>query len=72
MVDRSSFWLSCRNLFQGAKSIVMQTSIVFGPKFEEEGESLHLSKALLRNITDVKWQSWLNHDIYCRRSYSNI
>ena len=26
-----------QEFFQGAKSIVMQTSIVFGPKFQEEG-----------------------------------
>ena len=45
MVDRSSFCLSCRILSQGAKSIVMQTFIVFGPKFDEGGgggqKSLH-------------------------------
>ena len=28
MIDRFSFWFSSRNSFQGAKSIVMQTSIV--------------------------------------------
>ena len=33
MVDRFSFWFSSRNSFQGAESIVMQTSIVFGPNF---------------------------------------
>ena len=26
-----------QEIFQGAKSIVMQTSIVFRPKFQEEG-----------------------------------
>ena len=62
MVDRFSFWLSCRNLFQGAKSIFVQTSIVFGPKFQKGGgggaqKSLHLSGGLLRNRTDVKWHS---------------
>ena len=31
--DRFSFWFSSRNSFQGAESIVMQTSIVFGPNF---------------------------------------
>ena len=31
VVDRFSFWFSSRNSFLGAKSIVMQTSIVFGP-----------------------------------------
>ena len=35
VVDR--FWFSSRNSFQGAKSIVMQTSIVFGPNFRVEG-----------------------------------
>ena len=38
----------------------MQPSSVFGPKFEEEGggqKSLHLSRGLLRNITDAKWHS---------------
>ena len=33
VVDRFSFWFSSRDSFQGAKSIVMQTSIVFGPIF---------------------------------------
>ena len=33
MVDSFSFWFSSRNLFQGAESIVMQTSTVFGPNF---------------------------------------
>ena len=37
VVDRFRFWLSSRNSFQGAKSIVMQTSIVFGPNFRGEG-----------------------------------
>ena len=37
VVDRFSFWFSSRNSFQGAKSIVMQTSIVFGPNFREQG-----------------------------------
>ena len=31
MVDRFSFWFSSSNYFQVAESIVMQTSIVFGP-----------------------------------------
>ena len=37
----------------------MQTSIVFGPKFQEEGgkKCLHLSRGLLRNETGVKWYS---------------
>ena len=34
MVDRFSFWFSSKNSFQGAKPIVMQTSIVFGPNLE--------------------------------------
>ena len=38
MVDRFSFWFSSRNSFQGAESIVMQTSIVFGPNFVGGGE----------------------------------
>ena len=29
VVERFMFWFSSRNSFQGAKSIVMQTSIVF-------------------------------------------
>ena len=37
MVDRFIFRFSSRNSFQGAKSIVMQTSIVFGPNFREQG-----------------------------------
>ena len=36
-VDRFSFWFSFSNSFQGAKSIVMQTSIVFGPNFRGQG-----------------------------------
>ena len=34
VADRFRFWFSS---FQGVKSIVMQTSIVFGPNFREEG-----------------------------------
>ena len=37
VVDRFSCWFSSRNSFQGAKSIVMQTSIVFGPIFRGQG-----------------------------------
>ena len=37
VVDRFSFWFSSRNSFHGAKSIVMQTSIVFGPDFRGGG-----------------------------------
>ena len=37
VVDGFSFWFSSRNSFQGAKSIVMQTSIVFGPNFRKRG-----------------------------------
>ena len=37
VVDRFSFWFSSRNSFQGEKSIVMQTSIVFGPNFRGHG-----------------------------------
>ena len=33
VVDRFRFWFSFRNSFQGPKSIVMQTSIAFGPIF---------------------------------------
>ena len=33
VVDRFSFWFSSRNSFQGAKYIVMQTSVVFRPNF---------------------------------------
>ena len=48
-----------QEFFQGAKSIVMQTSIVFGPKFQKGGgqKCLHLSRELLRNETEVKWRS---------------
>ena len=38
VVDRFSFCFSSRNSFQGAKSIVMQTSIVFGPNLRGGGE----------------------------------
>ena len=31
VIDKFSFWFSSINYFLGAKSIVMQTSIVFGP-----------------------------------------
>ena len=57
----SGKWIQClallQEFFQGAKSIVMQTAIVFRPKFWKRGgwgESLHLSRGLLRNKTDVK------------------
>ena len=33
VVDRFSFWFSSRNSSQGAKSTVMQTSIVVEPNF---------------------------------------
>ena len=33
VVDRFRFWFSSRNSYQGVKSIVMQTFIVFGPNF---------------------------------------
>ena len=36
-VDRFRFWFSSRNSFQRAKSIVIQTSVVFGPNFRGEG-----------------------------------
>ena len=54
-MDSASSFLG--GIFSGAKSIVMQTSIVFGPKFQEGQKSLHLSTGLLRNGTDVKWHS---------------
>ena len=38
VVNGFSFWLFPGILFQGPKSIVMQTSIVFEPKSQEEGE----------------------------------
>ena len=38
VVDRFSFWFSSRNSFQGAKSIVMQTSVVFRQNFGGGGE----------------------------------
>ena len=34
-MDSASGFLA--GIFSGAKSVVMQTSIVFGPKFQEEG-----------------------------------
>ena len=37
LLDGVSFWLSSRNSFQGAKSIVMQTSVVFGLNFRRRG-----------------------------------
>ena len=37
VVDRFSFWFSSRNSFHGAKSTVMQTSIVFGPNLRGRG-----------------------------------
>ena len=36
-VDRFSFWFSSRNSFQGAKSIVTQTAIVFWTKYQGQG-----------------------------------
>ena len=42
MVDRFRFWFSSRNSFQGATSIVMQTSIVFGPNFR--GQEVEVSE----------------------------
>ena len=36
-VDGFSFWFSSRKSFQGTKSIVMQTSIVFRPNFRRRG-----------------------------------
>ena len=47
-----------QDFFRGAKSTVMQTSIVFGPKFQGGRQKcLHLSRGLLRNDTEVKWHS---------------
>ena len=43
VVDRFSFWFSSRNSFQGAKSIAMQTSIVFGPNLRG-GEGVEVSE----------------------------
>ena len=37
VVNGFSFWFSSNNSFQGAKSIVMQTSVVFGPNFRRRG-----------------------------------
>ena len=45
VVDRFKFWFSSRNSFQGAKSIVMQTSIVFGPNLRGEGAEVSAGKA---------------------------
>ena len=38
VVDKFRFWFSSRNSFQEAKSIVIQTSIVFGPNFRGEAK----------------------------------
>ena len=38
VVNRFSFWFSSRNFVQGAKSIAMQASIVFGPNFGGRGQ----------------------------------
>ena len=40
VVDGFGFWLSYRNSFQGAKSIVMQTSVVLGPNLRRRGAKL--------------------------------
>ena len=37
VVDRFRFRFSSRNSFQGAKSVVMQIFIVFGPDFRGKG-----------------------------------
>ena len=47
VVDRFSFWISSRNSFQGAKSIVMQTSIVFGANLGGRGEGVEVSEGAL-------------------------
>ena len=39
-----------QEIFQGAKSIVMQTSIVFRPKFQEEG--VYDCKSDTHDVTD--------------------
>ena len=39
VVDGFSFWLFPGIFFKGAKSIVIQTSVVFRPKSQEEGSS---------------------------------
>ena len=44
VVGRFSFWFSSWNSFQGAKSVVMQTSIVFGPDLFLEGEGAKVSE----------------------------
>ena len=43
VVDRFRFWFSSSNSFQGAKSIVMQTSVIFGPYFGR-GEGTEVSE----------------------------
>ena len=40
VIDRFRFWFSSSNSFQGEKSIVMQTSIVFGPNFRGQGAEI--------------------------------
>ena len=44
VVDRFGFWFSSRKSFQGAKSIVMQTSIVFGLNLRREGKVAEVSE----------------------------
>ena len=44
VVDRFSFWFSSRNSFQGAKSIVIETSVVFEPNFGGGGEGAEVSE----------------------------
>ena len=44
VVDRFRFWFSSRKSFQSAKSIVMQTSIVFGPNFRGGGRGAKVSE----------------------------
>ena len=56
VVDRFSLWFSSRNSFQGAKFIVMQTSIVFGPSLRgaevSEGEPVDESDYQIQLITE--------------------
>ena len=44
VVDRFSFWFSSRNSFQEAKSIVLQTSIVFRPNVGGGGGGAEVSE----------------------------
>ena len=62
VVDGFSFWLSRRNFFQagggGQNLLLCNLPLLWNQNFERRGQKfLHLSRGVLRNITDVKWRS---------------